>query len=447
MSVTITRRTALRALAGASLAAGAAPGQARRKPNFVFILADDMGYADLGCYGSGRIKTPNIDRLAREGMRFSDCYANAPVCTPTRVGFLTGRYQQRFGKDLEGALGPANNYTAGLRPSESALPSALKRQGYACGTFGKWHVGANEEFRPLQHGFDEYFGILLGNADMYSHKYHSGVLDLWEGNETVEREGYLTEMFGRRAARFIEQNADRPFFCYLPFNAVHWPFQPPERPDDIRTLEDGNWRDGPLDDYIKMTEAMDAAVGVVLDAIDRAGVADNTFVVFTNDNGGERLSDNGPLFHYKATLFEGGIRVPAVARWPGVIPAGSETTQVAVTMDFTRTMLEVAGAADGVSFDGENLLSVLRGEGGPIERSVCWRINTLGRSQMAIRRGRWKYIDDNTGGRGMPELLFDVVADPSERKSLFATNQGVAAELRAELLAWSEEMDAAAARR
>ena len=192
---------------------------------------------------------------------------------------------------------------------------------------------------------------------------------------------------------------------------------------------------------------MDDAVGVVLDAIYRAGVADNTFVVFTNDNGGERLSDNGPLFHYKATLFEGGIRVPAVARWPGVIPAGSETTQVAVTMDFTRTMLEAAGAADGVSFDGENLLSVLRGEGGPIERSVCWRINTPGRNQMAIRRGRWKYIDDNTGGRGMPELLFDVVADPSERKSLFATNQGVAAELRAELLAWSEEMDAAAARR
>ena len=234
MSVPVTRRTVLRALAGASLAA-AAQGQGQRKPNFVFILADDMGYADLGCYGSGRIKTPNIDRLAREGMRFSDCYANAPVCTPTRVGFLTGRYQQRFGKDLEGALGPANNYTAGLRPSESALPSALKRQGYACGMFGKWHVGANEEFRPLQHGFDEYFGILLGNADIYSHKYHSGVLDLWEGNETVEREGYLTEMFGRRAARFIEQNADRPVFCYLPFNAVHWPFQPPGRPDDIRT--------------------------------------------------------------------------------------------------------------------------------------------------------------------------------------------------------------------
>lgn len=437
----IDRRSFLRTLAAVPALTASGLAQANRKPNIVFILADDLGYGDLSCYGSRTIRTPHIDRIAREGVRFTDCYASAPVCTPTRVAFLTGRYQQRFGPDLEWALGPNNNEVAGLEPQDSALPGALKAVGYRTGAFGKWHVGYRPGTRPLDHGFDEYFGILLGNADMYSHKYHNDEVDLWEGNETVDEEGYLTEMFGRRAARFIEKSKDEPFFLYLPFNAVHWPFQPPDRPSDIRDPKT-NWRDGTLEDYVAMTEAMDAAVGQVLDALDRAGVADETLVVFTNDNGGERLSDSGGLHHVKGTLWEGGIRVPAVARWPGVIPAGMETPQVAATMDFTRTIIEAAGGRAPRPLDGLNLLPVLSGETGVVERSLCWRINKPGRKQMAIRRGRWKYLDDNTLNRNFPPLLYDVEADPGERNNLFATHQELAAELRKELLAWDAEVQA-----
>ena len=269
------RRTFLQTMMGA-----AAPlsGASKRPPNLVFFLTDDMGYADIGCYGSRNIRTPHIDSLARDGVRFTDCYANAAVCTPTRVGFLTGRYQQRFGPDLEGALGPANNKTAGLRPADSVLPAALKRAGYRGGMFGKWHAGWNPEYRPLRHGFDEWFGILLGNADMYSHKYHDGSDDLWENDRPVKREGYLTELLADRAVDFVDRHAAQPFFLYVPFNAPHWPFQAPGRPDDRRTLE--NWKDGIRPDYAGMIESVDAAVGGVLNALRRHGLDDNTLILW-----------------------------------------------------------------------------------------------------------------------------------------------------------------------
>lgn len=421
---------------GAAALSAQTPG--RRPPNLVFLLADDLGYADLGCYGSPDIRTPHIDSIARDGLRFTDCYANAPVCTPTRVGFLTGRYQQRYGKDLEWALGPNNNKTAGLLPNQTVLPSALKRAGYRTGIFGKWHVGWRPESRPMRHGFDEFFGILLGNVDMYTHKYHDGSHDLWHNEDPERATGYLTELLAGRAARFIENNASNPFFLYLPFNAVHWPFQVPGRPEPATSA---NWRDGTRKDYARMTEAMDAAVGHVLDTLRRRGLDDNTLVVFTNDNGGERLSDSGPFFHTKGTLFEGGIRVPAVARWPGVIPAGKQTAQVCATMDFTATFLKAAGA-DSAPLDGVDLLPVLSGKSPEFERPLYWRIDQPGRRQLAVRRGRWKYIDDNSGNRGFPELLFDLAADPSERRNLYYDNQELAAELRRSLLAWEKEVTA-----
>jgi arylsulfatase A-like enzyme len=436
----VLRRQFLQSTLGATSVATLARDQ-RRLPNLVFFLSDDLGYADLSCYGSSDIRTPHIDGLAKNGIRFTDAYANAPVCTPTRVGFLTGQYQQRFGKDLEWALGPANNDTGGLSPSHSVLPSALKRAGYRTGIFGKWHVGAAPKFRPLQHGFDEFFGILLGNADMYSHKYHSGADDLWEGNDPVQKSGYLTDLIAERSARFIENNADNPFFLYVPFNAVHWPFQAPGNPEDVRSLP--NWRDGLRADYVRMTESMDAAVGHVLDALKRRGLERDTLVIFTNDNGGERLSDSGSLFHTKGTLFEGGIRVPAIARWPGVIAPGRTTSQVAATMDFTATFLKLAGAeaTSDRPLDGVNLMPVLSGRTESFQRTLCWRIDQPGRKQLAIRRGSWKYIDDNTSGRGFPELLFDVAADPGERNNLYYKHQETAADLRRSVLKWHAEVD------
>jgi arylsulfatase A-like enzyme len=418
-----------------SAAATAVSAQPRR-PNLVFILTDDMGYGDLGCYGSHDIRTPHIDRLATQGVRFTDCYANAPVCTPTRVGFLTGRYQQRFGKDLEWALGPNNNKTGGLQPSQSVLPGALKQAGYRSAIVGKWHVGWNPGARPMRHGFDKFFGILLGNADMYTHKYHDGSDDLWENDQPVRKEGYLTDLLAERAVDWIRRNAANPFVLYLPFNAVHWPFQPPGKPV-AATAE--NWRDGNRSDYARMLESVDSAVGKVMDALRSHRLEENTLVVFSNDNGGERLSDSGPLFHVKGTLFEGGIRVPAIARWPGIIPAGRTTRQAAMTMDFTATFLKAAGAT-APALDGVDLLPVLSGTTPEFERSLFWRIDQPGRRQLAARRGKWKYIDDNTGNRGFPELLFNLEDDPGERRNLYYRNQEVAAALRKAALSWQEEV-------
>lgn len=414
-----------------------------QQPNIVFFLADDLGYADLGCYGARDLQAPHLDQLAREGVRFTDCYATAPTCTPTRVSFLTGRYPQRFGKELEWALGPHNKETAGLRPAASVLPAALKQAGYRSAIFGKWHVGWSPGYRPLRHGFDEFFGILLGNADMYTHKYHDGSDDLWENDRQVRMKGYLTELLAERAVDWVERNRDQRFFLYVPFNAVHWPFQPPGRPDDVPTSE--NWRDGTRESYVRMVESMDAAIGQVLDALRRRGLEENTLVVFTNDNGGERLSDNGALFHTKGTLFEGGIRVPAIVRWPRMLSRPHVTGQVSGTMDFTATFLNVAGVSPpaGIRLDGIDLLAVLAGRRTAFERPLFWRIDRAGRRQLAVRQGRWKYIDDFSNNRTFPELVFDLENDPSERKNVFVDQQPLAADLRRLALDWQTEVSGA----
>lgn len=437
----MNRRQFLCACAGASVAPAFLRGQ-RRKPNLVFLLADDMGYGDLGCYGSKDIRTPHIDRLASEGVRFSDCYSNGPVCTPTRVGLMTGRYQQRFGKAFEWALVPVNNDRTGLSPQDSVLASSLKAQGYRTGLFGKWHCGSLPQFRPDRHGFDESFGILRGNADMYSHQFRDGTNDLYENGKETRSEGYLTDLLAEHATAFVRKEKDNPFLLYLPFNAVHWPFQGPGHPELQRTAK--TWTDGDREQYRAMTESMDSAVGAVLGELQRQGLDENTLVIFTNDNGGERLSDSGPLFHGKATLWEGGIRMPAIARWPGRIPEGSRTEQVAITMDFTASMLAAAGATPpaGVTLDGVDIMPMAAGEKPLVERTLCWRINRKGRQQLAVRSGNWKYLREPAG---IPELLFDLSRDVGERQNLSYRHPDVVARLRAVANRWEKDVDASAA--
>ncbi|MBI1902355.1 MAG: sulfatase-like hydrolase/transferase [Planctomycetia bacterium] len=292
------------------------------QPNVVFILVDDMGYGDLSCMGAKDIQTPNIDRLAAEGVRFTDFYANAPVCTPTRAAFLTGRWQQRCG--LEWALGftaqqqrrvgdswveEPDKLALGLPTTEPSLAKMLKAAGYGTAIFGKWHLGFRREFNPTRHGFDEFFGVLLGHTDYYRYNYFDGTRHLYENTQPAKAEGYLTDLISDRAAGYIERQKGKPFFLYVPYNAVHWPFQPPGRPDPKLTYE--NKYDGTRADYARMLERVDDGVGRILAALDKAGAADNTLVIFASDNGGERLSRNAPLFHHKASLYEGGIRVPA----------------------------------------------------------------------------------------------------------------------------------------
>jgi arylsulfatase A-like enzyme len=415
------------------LLASAALAQTARKPNVIFILVDDMGYADLSSFGSKDIRTPNIDRLAREGVKLTQMYSNGPVCTPTRAAFITGRYQQRVG--LEWAIN-ATEKEPGLPVEEGSLARMLKNNGYATALIGKWHLGSKPEFLPARHGFDEFFGITGGNADMYSHRNLPGENVLYEGEKPTEITGYLTEHLERRSVDFIQRHKDKPFFLYLAFNAVHWPFQRPNRPDMVRTRE--TWLDGTRADYIEMMQSVDSAVGQVLNALDRHGIAKDTLVIFTSDNGGERLSDMGPYFNTKGTLWEGGIHVPGLARWPAALPKGKVSAQVSITMDWTETILAAAGVQPERQLDGINLLPILQGKQAVQDRTLCWRIDRDGFRQQAIRSGKWKLVTQPTS---VNLLLYDLERDPGERRNLFNEHQDKVKELRANLEAWDKEMN------
>jgi len=409
--------------------------QASERPNVVVFLSDDMGWADLSCYGAKDIRTPHIDRLAREGVKLTDCYSNGPVCTPTRCGLMTGRYQQRYGKGLEWALVPTD-VNLGLDPKHTTLPRLLKNAGYRTAIHGKWHLGRETQFNPIHHGFDEYFGLTGGNVDMYSKEDRFKNYDLYDGLERTTQPGYLTEMLAARAEKFIAANRSQPFFLYVPFNAVHWPFQAPGKPDTQRDLE--SWYTGTrLGEYKPMLEAMDTAVGRVLNTLDKLKLTGKTLVIFSNDNGGERLSDGGPFRHHKATLWEGGIRVPGILRWPGKLPAGKVSAQPAISMDFTATIAAACGvkAAEKEPFDGIDLMPILSGRAPAQDRDLFWRINRPNVRVRAVRSGKWKFILD-----GSINNLYDLVADPGETRDLYYVHPEIAVSLRAKLDAWEKSL-------
>ncbi len=422
---------------------------AQQRPNIIFVLIDDFGYADSGPYGAKDIRTPNMDRLAREGVRFTDFYSNGPVCTPTRCGFMTGRWQQRIGfewamgftaesfRRVDGRLVPIQEIHAlGLPTSVPTLPKWLKSAGYATGAFGKWHLGFKDEFNPTKHGFDEYFGELLGHSDYYTHAYYDGTYALRDGTKAVHVEGYLTDLINRRAVEFVRKHADEPFFLYVPHLAVHCPYQPPGRPQPSVTKE--NMYDGDRKTYAAMVEKVDEGLGMLLAELDRLQIADNTLVVLSSDNGGERYSDNAPLFHHKSTLWEGGIRVPCLMRWPVRLPAGAVTHQAAITMDLTATFAAAAGAKPAADrpLDGIDLMPILTKTQPPRDRTLAWRINRTSRQQKALRHGTWKYIQD-----GNVEMLFDLSADIGERRDLSFLHPEKFAHLKQLLRDWESDID------
>jgi arylsulfatase A-like enzyme len=434
---TVTRRPRgwgwLTALSLLNVIGATADAAAPSRPNVLIVLVDDMGYGDLGCYG-GDITTPHIDGLARDSVRLTDFYANGPVCTPTRCGLMTGRYQQRVG--LEWATGPGMT-EPGLPTTEVTLPRLLKDAGYRTAMFGKWHLGYKPQFGPVAHGFDEYFGLLSGNHDFYSHREINGAPDLVEGDQPVEKPGYTTDLITARSVAFLErQEAGKPFFLYVAYNAVHWPFQRPDTADDVRTRE--TWFRGTRDDYAAMLRRVDDGVGRMLGVLAEKGLDRDTLVVFTDDNGGERLSSNAPLAHHKGTLWEGGIRVPCLLRWPGRLPAGAVSKEVAITMDLTATALSAAGATlpAGRTLDGLDLVPRLVAPAKPVARALFWRINRPERRQVAARDGRWKYLRD-----GGIEMLYDLEADPSERRDVQYEHPDELAHLRGAVAAWEAEMD------
>jgi arylsulfatase A-like enzyme len=424
--------------------------QVARRPNMVLIIMDDLGYGDIGSYGVKDARTPNLDRLAREGVRLTDAYSNGANCSPTRSALISGRYQQRVG--IERPLNTTNDLDRGLPVTGASLPALLKKNGYATGLVGKWHLGVKPEFGPNAHGFDEFFGLLSGAVDYYTHRRGDGTHDLFDNTTPVEVPGYLTDEITNRAVSFIDRRAADPFFLEVAYNAVHWPYQPPGRPPSDRNAVprpaqtgDARLYQGPDDlapatrqDYVRMLERADEGIGRILAALDRQGLSRNTLVMFTSDNGGEWLSRNTPLSHRKSALWEGGIRVPLILRWPARLPVGKTSEQVAITMDLTATILAATATAapPGHHPEGIDLLPILRGDSSLADRRLFWRIAGPNRQQRAVRAGRWKLLVD--GGQF---LLFDLRADPGEKQDLAAQRPEMVVKLKTLVEAWEKDVD------
>jgi arylsulfatase A len=410
-------------------------------PNVVLIITDDVGYGDFSSYGATDIRTPNIDRLAKDGVRFTDFYANGAVCSPTRAALITGRYQQRVA--IENVLTPADK--RGLPVTGRSLPQLLKDNGYATALIGKWHLGYQPEVGPNAHGFDYFFGFLSGAVNYYHHSMRNGSPDLYENTTPVSEAGYLTDLLTRRSVDFIDRHAHRPFFLEVAYNAAHWPFQSPHHAPDAFP-KDRDLFQGPDDatrptrkDYAEILERADAGVGQILDAIDRQGLARKTLVIFTNDNGGEWLSRNAPLFNRKGTLWEGGIRVAAMMRWPGHVPGGKTTRQVGITMDLAATILAATNTPvpQEARLDGIDLLPLVQANAVVRERTLFWRFLVPARQHRAVRHGNWKLMRD-----GEHLLLFDLGKDPGERNDLAQKRPDLVASLRAQLGEWEAQVEA-----
>src|SRR5688572_12076732 len=416
---------------------------AQRRPNVVLIMTDDAGYGDFGSYGATDVKTPNLDRLARDGVRFTDFYANAPSCTPTRAGLMTGRYQQRVALEYPLGMQRPADFSRGLPVTGRSLPQLLRNAGYATALIGKWHLGWKPEYSPIRHGFDYFFGFKSGFIDFYTHTSPDSPDhdDLFENDSAIRVDGYMTELIANRSVRWIEQNSRQPFFIDVAFNAPHWPYQVPDKPSVAR---DSARHLGPFDDststradYVAMIERVDQGVGRILATLDRLGLREQTIVIFTNDNGGEWLSRNAPLFNHKMSVFEGGIRVPAIIRWPGQIPAGTVTGQVGITMDLTASILAVAGAAlpTDMRLDGMNLFPILEGRAAEVQRTLFWRGHPA-RPHRAVRSGDWKLVLEPR------PMLFNLRNDIGERENLAGRHSDVARRLFDLLRAWERDVAA-----
>jgi arylsulfatase A-like enzyme len=420
--------------------AAARPAVAQTRPNILLIVTDDVGYGDIGSYGAPDIKTPNLDRLAREGTRFSDFYA-APTCSPTRASLISGRYYQRF--RIERPLpGPGPAGDQGLRPTGRSLPALLKTAGYATGLIGKWHLGYKPELSPNAHGFDYFYGFKSGFIDYWQHTNGTGAHDFFENDQPAHPSGYSTDLFTDRAITFIDEHASGPFFLEVAFNAAHWPFQIPDHPsvapDNGRFVQPMDENTSARGDYVKVLERADQGIGRLLATLTARGLERNTLVVFMNDNGGEWLSRNAPLFHRKDSVWEGGVRVPAIMRWPGRIAAGKTSPQVGSVMDVTATLLAAGGATvpAEAKLEGINLLPILEAKAAPVERTLFFRNIVGGRTQRAVRKGNWKVLVD-----GPNTFVFDLSKDVGERNDLASTRTDIARALRPLITAWEKDVD------
>jgi arylsulfatase A-like enzyme len=401
-----------------------------RKPNVVLIVADDLGYADIGVQGIAKdVKTPNIDSIAANGVRFTNGYVSCPVCSPTRAGLLTGRYQQRFGFEWN-PKGPPEERMFGLPLDQATLPGQMKKAGYATGMVGKWHLGHQAGMLPHERGFDEFFGF-AGGAHRYFQT-EQGPNAIQRNGTPVEKIGYLTDDFTREALAFIDKNKDKPFFLYLPYNAVHTPQAAPEK----YTSRFADVTDEKRKLMLAMLAGMDDGVGQVLAKLREAMLEENTLVIFFSDNGGPTRANaslNTPFRGGKGETLEGGIRIPFMMQFKGRIPAGTVDERMVIQLDLVPTILTLAGAPLPTSLDGKDLLPFLTADNKEtIHDTFYWRFGP----RRAIRSGHWKL---QWNGDETPHL-YDMTKDPSESTDLAAANPKVVAQLMDDWKKWDAQL-------
>ena len=421
------------------------------RPNIVLIMADDLGYGDLGCYGSRINRTPHIDRLAADGLRFTDFHSAGPMCTPTRAATLTGLYQQRFGSRFDGALSGQNHTNPGLPLEAITIAEVLQKQGYATGCFGKWHLGYIPPWLPPSQGFEEFVGLGSGDGDHHTHIDRWGREDWWNGNQRTAESGYTAELLTKHAAEFLQRHQDRPMFLYVPHLAIHFPWQGPDDPPHRQpgtVYTNDKWGIIPDPENVTphvtaMVEAVDRSVGEIVAAVERLKLTDNTLVLFTSDNGGyltygatfRNISSNGPLRDQKGSIYEGGHRVPMIAHWPGRIVPGV-TDQTANSIDLFPTFSALAGVTKHEQPpDGVDLTSLLIG-GTPLpERMLFWRI----RQRHAVRSGPWKLCVNNDQAE-----LYNLDDDLGEQHDLAAEHSEVVNRLSRAWSDWQRDVNESA---
>lgn len=441
----LSRRSLIKGALGTAAFAAGAPAFAHtpgRKPNFLFIMADDLGYADLSCYGRRDYVTPVLDHLAAQGVRFTHSYANSPVCSPTRVALITGRYQYRLPVGLIEPL--SSNAGIGLPPSHPTLPSLLRDLGYRTTLIGKWHLGELPDYGPLKSGYDEFYGIHQGGVDYFTHKIYNKE-DLWDGETQIEENGYMTDLLAEKTLEALARRSEdgQPWLVSLHLTAPHWPWQGPddraeserlEAKDDPAGMAITHYDGGTMATYAEMVTYMDAQIGRILAKLTELGKDQDTVVVFTSDNGGERFSDTWPFTGVKTELLEGGIRIPTIVRWPGMSMPGTISDAPIMSMDWLPTFLAAAGGAPHPRHpsDGIDLREAIAGRGLP-ERPLFWKYKNHG--QQAARLGKWKYLQ--IGGHS---FLFDIIADPLERGNLKDREPAIFAQLEQSWQRWNADM-------
>jgi arylsulfatase A len=437
MNTQVPRRAFLRSLGAAPFMRSALSMAEPAKPNIVILLADDLGYGDTGVTGCPDIRTPNIDRLASEGVRFTHAYCNGPVCSPTRAALLTGRYQQRSGID---DVIYVNERERGLPLDAILIPEVLRNRGYVSALMGKWHLGYPKKCSPTRQGFDEFMGFVAGNIDYFAHTDRLRNPDLWNKEVAIKDPRYMTQFIADESIRFIDRHARQPFLLYAAFNAPHDPYQGPNDRDTAGNQPLTYQKRRTREVYRTMVECLDSNIGRILAHLEQRNLHNNTVVFFMSDNGGlPVVSRNTPFRGFKTELWEGGIRTPLLARWTGHFPAGALTNEMAMSMDLFPTCVALAGAQlpGDRKIDGVNLLDVCRG-GGKLKRDTVF-LHYKGPKkpeQKAMVQENWKYLLDDQG----QEHLFDLGNDLSEQRDLAATDSKRLTQMKLRYESWLNDV-------